>query len=98
MVVICMFKKKPEKKHISYEAFAEGFRDNWLAPKFEDARFLKFVWDAIQADVKASYVDYLETPDGQIRWHYSTLEIMVFEDKFEEFIEAYNEIYTDESW
>lgn len=98
MVVICMFKKKPEEKHISYEAFAEGFRDDWLGLSSVDTRFHDFVWNRIQADVKASYEDYLGTPNGQIRSHYSALESMIYEGKYEELVEAYNEIYADESW
>ncbi|MBC6310850.1 hypothetical protein HCJ66_15020 [Listeria sp. FSL L7-1582] len=95
-----MFKKKAkvEEKHIPYEAFAEGFRDNWLEPHFDDARFFFFVWDRIQTEVKASYVDYLETPDGRIRSHYRDLESMILEDKFEEFVEAFDEAYSDERW
>lgn len=98
MVVICMFKKKSEEKHISYEAFAEGFREDWLGIPSEDARFYNFVWDAIQADVKASYEDYLGTPKGQIRSHYTSLVGMIYEEKYEGLVEAYNEIYVDESW
>lgn len=95
-----MFKKKAkvEEKHISYEAFAEGFRDDWLAPALDDSKFLTFVWDRIQEDVKASYADYLDTPDGWIRSHYSALESMIFEIKYEEFVAAFEEAYSDEGW